>query len=235
MAIPEIVYCGNGNFRYARIAKYFKFKVGAQLPGTLYKAHKPLYFADQDYKNPRYLAYIKAIKKHQPYMASVLDMQEWRRLDEYLMRAEEISQYCQVVMLIPKVNGIISELEKIYPDRKIKGKGIRLGYSVPTRFGGTEVPIKEFGDWPVHLLGGAPHKQMELYKLFNTISVDGNYAQKIANIHCQFWVNGTATYAVNRYWPTLFEFYGKRINRNAPYKAFILSCINIMQAWKELE
>ena len=37
---------------------------------------------------------------------------------------------------------------------QIGGKAVRLGYSVPTKFGGTEVPLWEFGQRPVHLLGG---------------------------------------------------------------------------------
>lgn len=150
MAIPELIYCADGNRRFAEIAINTGFKYGAQLPNTVYF---PPYFADQDFKRPRYTGYIQALRRHRPYMASVLDIEEQRRLDEYLMRADEVSLYCQVVMLIPKINGVI----KILP-RQINGKTVRLGYSVPTRFGGTSVPIDEFGDWPVHLLGGSPKK-----------------------------------------------------------------------------
>lgn len=228
--MPDIIYCANGNARFAQIAKEYGFFIGAQLPGILYDAHKPLYFADQDFKHPRYVAYIKSIRKYQPYMASVLDIEEWRRLDEYLMRAEEISKYCQVVMLIPKVRGIIKELP-----RWINGKKVRLGYSVPTRFSGTTVPIDEFQDWPIHLLGGSPHKQIELASKFNTVSADGNYSHKMARF-CQFWVNGTATYASNPYWPTLLEADRKLWGdgskfADAPYEAFRRSCQNIMEYW----
>lgn len=121
MRVPDLIYCANGNRRFAEIAKSYGFLIGAQLPGTIYDVHKPLYFADQDFKKPRYVDYIKAIRKYQPYMASVLDLEEWRRLDEYLMRADEISRYCHVVMLIPKTNGIIKELP-----REINGKQVRL-------------------------------------------------------------------------------------------------------------
>lgn len=223
----EIIYCANGNPRFTQIAKEHGFLIGAQLPGTIYDIHKPLHFADQDFKRPRYVAYIKAIKKHKPYMASVLDIEEWRRFDEYMMRAEEISQYCQIVMLIPKVNGIINHLP-----REINSKEVRLGYSVPTRFGGTTVPIAEFQDWPVHLLGGSPQKQFDLYPKFNTVSCDGNMAKLMAN-NCQFWTNGNAHYAINKWWPTLLESEGKRWEGDdAPYEAFRRSCQNIMAMWK---
>lgn len=230
----EIIYCANGNPRFAQIAKEHGFSLGAQLPGTIYDVHNPLYFADQDFKNPRYVAYIKALKKYKPYMASVLDIEEWRRLDEYLMRAEEISQYCQVVMLIPKINGVIKQLP-----REINNKKVILGYSVPTRFGGTTVPIAEFQDWSVHLLGGSPQVQMELMPRFNTVSLDGNYAHLMTR-HNQFWVPGNAHYAKNKYWPTLAEADNKKWGdgsnqADAPYEAFRRSCQNIMAAWANLK
>lgn len=223
---PELIFCGGGNYHRAKIAKDSGFLLGAQLPNTtVYDVYKPLYFADQDFKRPRYTDYIKSIRRYQPYMASVLDIEEWRRLDEYLMRAEEISQHCQVVMLIPKVKGIIKELP-----RTINGKQVRLGYSIPTSFGGTTVPIGEFQDWPVHLLGGNPLKQLSLYKEFNTISVDGNSHNGMAN-RCQFFVPDKFSGAVNKHWPTLFEFHGKRWDGNGPLEAFGRSCKAIMEMW----
>jgi hypothetical protein len=229
----EVIYCAAGNQRFVQIAREHGFLIGAQLPGTIYDTHLPLWFADQDFKRPRYVAYIQALKKHRPYMASVLDIEEWRRLDEYLMRAEEISQYCTKVMLIPKVNGVIKHLP-----REINSKEVRLGYSVPTRFGGTTVPIAEFQDWPVHLLGGSPQIQMELAPRFNTASLDGNYAQLMTRYN-QFWVPGNAHYAKNKYWPTLVEADGQKWGNgskqaDAPYEAFRRSCKNIMAMWNSV-
>lgn len=229
MAIPELIYCAGGNRRFAEIAIKAGFLYGAQLPKTVY--FKP-YFADQDFKRPRYTGYIQALRRHRPYIASVLDIMEWRRLDEYMMRAEEISRYCTEVMLIPKLPGVIKELPQ-----KISGKKIRLGYSVPTRFGRTDVALKEFGGWPVHLLGGSPLKQLELSKQLNVVSCDGNYSQLMSQ-HCQFFVpDGSAKYAKNRYWPTLREANGGENwgdgsdTADAPYEAFRRSCENIMKMW----
>lgn len=232
MATPELIYCADGNKRFAQIAIEAGFLYGAQLPKTIY--FYP-YFADQDFKRPRYVGYIKSLKKYRPHLASVLDIMEWRRLDEYLMRAEEVSQYCSEVMLIPKLSGVIKELP-----REIYGKKVRLGYSVPTRFGGTDVPIDEFKDWPVHLLGGSPLKQLELAEKMNVVSCDGNYAQLMSR-YCQFFIpDGSATYAKNRWWPTLKEANnGKKWGdgtsiADAPYEAFRRSCNNIMMMWNLL-
>lgn len=209
------------------IARNYGMLPGAQLPGTIYDIHQPLYFADQDFKNPRYVAYIRALKRNKPFMASVLDIEEWRRLDEYLMRAEEISQYCQVIMLIPKVDGIIKHLP-----REINGKKVRLGYSVPTRFGGTVVSIDEFQNWPVHLLGGSPFKQLELSKKMNVISVDGNWTKQMAG-RCQFFSLEPIEKAINKHWPTLYEYHGKRWEGNGNIEAFERSCKAIMEMWQQ--
>lgn len=76
--------------------------------------------------------------------------------------------------------------------------------------GGTVCEVAEFGDRPVHLLGGAPHVQMELYVQFpNVRSVDGNMISKLAIQRGQFWVPGTARYAKNRFYPQLKEYLGK--------------------------
>lgn len=215
--MPDLIYCADGNRRFAEIAIKAGFLYGAQLPRTVY--FQP-WFADQDFKRPRYVGYIQALRKHRPYMASVLDIEEYRRLDEYLMRAEEVSQYCQVVMLIPKVSGIIKELP-----REINGKLIRLGYSVPTRFGKTDVPLNEFDGWPVHLLGGSPKKQKHLAQQMNVVSCDGNYAQLMATRYCEFW-DGEK-------WRELAD-YGGKVEQDAPYEAFRRSCENIMAMWHRL-
>ena len=49
MAIPEIIYCADGNERFARIAIDAGFTFGAQLPNTVYY---PPEFTDQNWKAP---------------------------------------------------------------------------------------------------------------------------------------------------------------------------------------
>lgn len=247
---PTLIYCADGNPRFMKIAKDHKFLTGAQLPRKIYDVHLPLHFADQDFKRPRYVGYIRALRLYQPVMASVLDLMEWRRWDEYLLRAEEVSQYCQVVMLIPKLNGAIEKLTQQFPDRKINGKEIRLGYSVQTGYGGTDVPTAEFGDWPVHLLGGSPFEQLRKTQEMNVVSCDGNFAQLMSG-YCQFFEpEGTPFYLdkdgkkikpKNRFWPTLREASGGESwgdgsdKADANYEAFRRSCKAIMEMWENPE
>jgi len=216
MASPTLIYCADGNKRLAQIAIDAGFLYGARLPAR--GLHHPIHFADQDWKAPDRTRYMAELDKHRPVMATVLD---W---------AEESAQFVERVLIVPKVLGGIASLP-----RRVGGAEIVLAYSVPTRYGGTFVPIWEFEGWPVHLLGGSPHAQMELYQYhaLDVVSVDGNMHQMMAVRFCQFWVRGTAWYAKNRWWPTLREANdGERWQGDALYEAFTRSCHNIVEAWR---
>lgn len=210
----DLIYCASGNKRFAEIAINAGFLYGAQLPSTIYH---PIYFADQNWKNPNKEKYMRALKEHRPHMASVLDLEKENQLPEVLEWAEEAAAFVEIVMIIPKVFGIISKLP-----RQINGKQIRLGYSVPTKHGGTEVPAWEFYNWPVHLLGGSPHKQMEIRKYLNIQSVDGNYHGLKAIKWGEYWQ-----------WPGRWVS-GKFKYTDAIYDVFKVSCENIMQAWQNI-
>ena len=221
----ELIYCADGNARFAQIAIDAGFLYGAQLPNTVYH---PVHFADQDWKRPNRQRYMAALAEHRPHMASVIDLESAAQLGEVLDWAEETAQWVEIVMIIPKAFGIIPHLP-----RRIAGADVRLGYSVPTSHGGTEVPVWEFDGWPVHLLGGSPHAQMRLTHYIHVVSADGNYANKMATQRCQFWTPGNAR-AKNRYWPQLREADGEMWGKDAPYEAFRRSCENIVKAWKGL-
>ncbi|NMC35341.1 MAG: hypothetical protein GYA36_23215 [Veillonellaceae bacterium] len=227
--IPHLIYCANGNPRFAQIAIDAGFHYGAQLPGTVYLS--PLWFADQNWKRPNRDKYMKALARYKPYMASVLDWEHEEQLNDILDWAHEAAQFVETIMLIPKVMGGISKLP-----RTITNKPVVLGYSVPTRFGGTQLPMWAFDGWPIHLLGGTPHKQIELWHYFSlraeVYSVDGNYHQKMA-MWCQFW-SPNAPYAKDRHWPRLAEADGKKWEEDGIYEAFARSCQNIGAAWNAL-
>lgn len=222
----DLIFCAGGNKRLAEIAIKNGFRFGSQLPSTNYF---PIYFADQDWKNPKKDAYLLEIRRLRPKIATVLDLEFDYQVDEVLSWAEDISKVVEVVIIIPKFSGAISLLPK-----KINGKEVRLGYSVPTKFGGTNVSIDEFIDFPVHLLGGSPHKQLNLFNKMNVKSVDGNMSAKMATRFCAFWTNGDATYAKNRYWPQLKEADGYNFGFGAVYEAFDRSCKNIINAWRNV-
>lgn len=211
--MPEIIYCAGSSLRFASIAIDVGFLYGAQMPSKVYF---PPYFCDQNWKKPNREKYMQALAIHRPHIATVLDLEHERQLNEVLDWAEEASQYAQVVMIIPKVQGIINSLPRV-----INGKEIRLGYSVPTSHGGSELPLWDFVGWPIHLLGGSPHRQMEICRYLQVNSVDGNLHNAMAVRHNKYWQNG-------KWIPLRSSGY---VERDAPYEAFRRSCVNIMSAW----
>lgn len=232
------------------------FLYGARLPPR--GIHFAPYFCDQDWKIPgrkeyakkksyqnylrfmtaingTFAQYLKHIKKHRPYMATVFDWEFEGLLHVTLDWARAIAPYVEVIVIIPKVPGGVPEI----PDA-INGKPVRLGYSVPTSYGGTDVPIWEFDGRPVHLLGGSPHFQFEIarYLAMNVVSVDCNYHLGMATNYNQFFTPGTARWAKNRFWPTLREADGEiwgdgSPTADAPYEAFRRSCENIVEMWRQ--
>ena len=111
----EIIYCANGNRRFAQIAIEAGMTYGAQQPGTVYF---PPEFADQDWKKPNRTAYMAALAQHRPRMATVIDWERDEQLPEVLEWAEEAAQYVETVILIPKVLGGIPRLpRRVFPTR----------------------------------------------------------------------------------------------------------------------
>lgn len=223
----ELIYCANGNPKFAKIAVDAGFLYGAQLPGHV---SQPLFFADQNWKNPDREIYMEELAKHRPVMASVLDFERMEQLPEVLAWAEDAAQYVEIVMIIPKCFGGIAKLP-----RTIGGKPVRLGYSVPTKHGGTAVPYSEFFNWPIHLLGGSPQAQMRLTRFLNVVSTDGNMHLKMATQFNSFFDPKKST--SQGYWPTINEYDGRKWgdgskSANAPCEAFRRSCANIMAFWR---
>ena len=219
---PTLIFCAAKNKRYVEISINAGFLYGAQLPNKVYY---PPYFVDQDWKNPNLESYVEALKEYQPYMASVMDWERPEQLPEILKWAEAIVPFVEVIMIVPKVQNSISSLKK-----KICGKSVRLGYSVPTIYGGTALPYSDFIGWPIHLLGGSPHKQMKLTGFLNVVSIDGNMHMKMAEL-CTFWSRDKG---IRGHWIGLNEIGDNDWGKDAPYEAFRRSCVNIMNAWNIL-
>lgn len=221
----ELIYTAGGNRQYAEIAVKRGFTYGARLPDTVYFQPE---FVDQEYKAPNRAAYMDALQQYRPRLATVLDLERSEQTHEVLDWAHEAAQYVrEAVIIIPKVFNII----RILP-HSISDKQVRLGYSVPTTYGGTPVPKREFAGWPLHLLGGSPQKQYKLAheRGWNVVSMDNNYIQKQANAG-RFFHNGIVTGAKNKYFPTLREAGLGAIDKDVPSIALDLSLLNMHAMW----
>lgn len=215
----ELIYCAAGNPRFAEIAIRYGFKYGAQLPNKIYYAP---HFVDQNWKKPNREKYMAALAEYRPAIATVLDLERDDQLNEVMNWANEAAQYVsEAVIIIPKAMSIIHCLPDV-----LRGKQVRLGYSVPTKFGGTCVPVWEFGKRPAHLLGGSPSEQIKLKSYLNVQSTDGNYVQKAAIDYGNSWL-------VDQGWSYGAEMgLWERQSEDAMYKAFELSLMNIRAVWE---
>jgi hypothetical protein len=223
MTIPMLIYCAGKNRAFESVALAAGFQLGVRLPGMTYH---PIVFADQDWRQPDRSVYMAALTEHRPQIATVLDLERPEQRADVLCWAEEAAQYVERVIIIPKYFGAIIGLP-----RRIGGADVVLGYSVPTKHGGTPISPHKFAGWPVHLLGGSPQMQMRLWRYLRTIaevvSVDGNMMHQQAH-HCRFW---SVVKGAKGHWVQLAETGDMARGNDANLRAFRRSCENIVAAW----
>lgn len=216
---PVLIYCAAGNPRLAQIAMKAGFRYGARLPVSV---RLPIYFADQDWKEPDRAAYMAALARHRPTMATVLDWERPEQEDEVLDWAEEASRHVEKVVIVPKWPGCPARCPAT-----VGGKDIVLGYSVPTSYGASPVPLWEFRGWPVHLLGGTPHRQLEISHYVRVVSADGSIIAQQAR-HGRCWLRRKGK---TSHWWQLRDL-GDEERHDALYRAFALSCQEVYAAWQ---
>lgn len=218
MGVPALIYCADGNPAFARAAVEAGWLYGARLPATVYQ---PVYFADQDWRNPDRAAYMAALARHRPAVATVLDWEAEGQEAEVLAWAQEAARHAGRLVVVPKVPGTLGRIPA-----SVGGADVVLGYSVPTSYGSSPVPLWEFGRRPVHLLGGSPHRQMELARYLNVVSADGNMAHQQAH-RCRYW---SPVRTRKGRWAQLAGA-GDLRDRGANLEAFRRSLAAVREAW----
>lgn len=221
----ELYFSSAKTKQFGQIALDAGWTPGAQLTKTA-TVYFPPQFVDQNWRKPQLSVYAERVAEYRPHCASVIDWEPHVALATVLEWAEEIAPLVNHVIIIPKVIGGVS----LIPER-VGGKPVRLGFSIPTKHGGTSVPLAEFGSRPVHLLGGSPQKQFRLYHMLNVVSADGNYMQKMANKN-QFFSLTHVRGAKNKHFPQLKEVGDGDLCVETHLEAFARSAENVMKAWQ---
>jgi hypothetical protein len=85
-----------------------------------------------------------------------------------LDEAHALRQFADHVVIVPKACQLAEGLSERIP------RCFTLGYSVPSRYGGTPIPVSSFEGRAVHLLGGRPDLQRRLAERLPVVSMDGN-------------------------------------------------------------
>lgn len=143
---------------------------------SLNPAHK-LIFIDNQYTEYDHQVHLNCVKQYRPKYATSRDIMTREQcrvagaayypLEQILDWAEEISQYAQNTIVIPKYDCLDQIPSKFM-----------LGYSIPTSHGGTPLPVQMFKGRRIHLLGGNWARQL------NFLSELGNDVVSIDNNHC---------------------------------------------------
>ena len=216
----DIIFCCASNRIHSNIAIECGWLYGSQPIGKVYNK---VSFTDLDYKNitPEYLElYTNFVDEHRPKYAICPDIFHLSDLDKTVTFAlDKLSGKTENIIIVPKICGCIEQLPS-----ELNGTQLMLGYSVPTRYGATEVPLWEFqNDFNIHLLGGSPHEQTVIYRyISNVVSVDISQIQKCARFG-KYWCN-----KIQRYIHT---------NQRGRFveEMFRKSCKNIKEFWDNYE
>lgn len=169
-------------------------------------------FADLEWKVPDLRMHRGFVREHAPTFAVAPDVVDLDDLCWTLRYAETLAQWATKVIIVPKARCVMQQLPH--------EPWLIVGYSVPTKYGGTDLFLSELHDWPVHLLGGSPNRQLNLAYYLNVVSADGNAATRAAEF-------GTVFNGRTHQWDKGAEPQGEDL----PYRAFARSCEQIKLAW----
>ncbi len=124
-------------------------------------------FLDIDWKRYSFKRHYAATRQARPLVTVARDVMTICQLPEVLREAEKLQQFSKYVVIVPKDPAFRDKLDLLIPEHYL------LGYSVPTRYGGTTLSPSEFRR-PVHLLGGRPDIQRALAARLPVFSLDCN-------------------------------------------------------------
>lgn len=218
----RLIWCQGGNPHSAKLAIAAGWWYGFRSDSNHYAEELgPVALIDSHWEDDRvdWQRHLAVCAEVRPWLATVPDTLSINQLDRTLTQAEQIAQHA-IPLVVPKCEGLIERLP-----REIGGKPIVLGYSVPTSYGGTDLPLWNFLGRPVHLLGGNPRRQMELCQYLAVVSADGNLAWRLARRGIVVKTNGAAGMTLRELdgqcWP----------GENAPLEALRRSLENLRTFW----
>jgi hypothetical protein len=151
-----------------RIARSFGWHSGARYTNLRdVRGLETLGFLDIDWKNYSFERHLAAAKIRRPFLTIARDVEFIEDLQQILDEAAQIAEFSSHVAIVPKDIKLADRLQSDIPENFV------LGYSVPTKYGGTVIPPHCFTR-PTHLLGGRPDVQRRLAEAMPVVSFDCN-------------------------------------------------------------
>lgn len=143
------------------------------LPGARYtnlrdiRNQRRIGLIDICWRNYDFQAHLRAVELTAPLLTVARDVVCYSDLEAILQEATLLAEHSETVVIVPKDPRLRHVMEREVPDQ------YRLGYSVPTRYGGSPIATRHFRR-PVHLLGGRPDVQRRLADELDVVSLDCN-------------------------------------------------------------
>jgi hypothetical protein len=154
--------------RVVRIAQAYGWSPGARYTNLRdVRSFDRVGFLDIDWKNYNFKRHLRATSSTRPLLTVARDVEKTSDLPAVLDQAEALAEHADQVIIVPKDPALGPMLQDVIPDFFL------LGYSVPSRYGGTSIPPSCFRR-AVHLLGGRPDVQRRLANLMPVVSFDCN-------------------------------------------------------------
>lgn len=191
---PDIIFTMSGNNSTCCVATQIGWKYGINsknikqaCPTSEHRHNHEIVFIDNDYFKYNHAKHLEAVKKYKPRYCTVRDVMTREQCDrdeiEYyspkqiLEWAEELLQYAQNVIIIPKDVSFLSFFD---------WNKYMIGVPVPSSHGADVLDIQYYYRKKCHLLGGSWAKQLTYLYLLgdDCVSLDNNYINKIAKAGC---------------------------------------------------
>lgn len=156
------------SFRAASIAVKHGWMPGARYTNLRdTRRFERLGFLDIAWNEYSFKQHLKAARLTSPLITVARDVDDINELNRTLDEAYELLRYCDKVVVVPKDPQFAGRIDELIPSV------FMLGYSVPTRYGATCLPLGAFTR-SVHLLGGRPDVQRKLARRLRVASFDCN-------------------------------------------------------------
>lgn len=154
--------------RVGKLARSYGWLVGARYTNLRdIREFSEIGLIDIDWKNYDFDRHLNAVKKTSPLLTIARDIEDAEECDVIFAQAKLLARYAKHVCIVPKDLSLKGILDSTVP------KEFFYGYSTPTKYGGTEIPLEEFNR-PTHILGGRPDVQKSLAKKLPVFSLDVN-------------------------------------------------------------
>ncbi|GAC1456939.1 MAG: hypothetical protein NVS2B14_00340 [Chamaesiphon sp.] len=219
IAVPLLFYCADGgDSPYTSVAKQEGWLTGFRSDKKNKNRQGHAHMIDNHWTKYDHAKHLEEVKKHKPLIATARDIEQPDQLPEILEQAQELGRYAGRVILIPKCKVDLPPTAwlglSIPTGYASASESLRYWFGLPCgQYAGTVNPTI-YASHPTHLLGGSPKAQAQFAKhLPNVVSLDGNYAMRIAKFGKSCWQG----------------FQGKRVS--GCYESFRLSLRNQKDYW----